>query len=91
MSRKFAQLWKQDDGVLSFEWVLLATLLTFGVVGGLCAARDAIIDELGDVAQSMLALDGSYTIAFPLEVAYADNVRVVHLIPEGFEFVKNCH
>ena len=32
---------------------------------GLAAARDAIIDELGDVAQAMQALDQSYTITFP--------------------------
>jgi Flp pilus assembly pilin Flp len=60
-------MWKEDDGVLSFEWVLLVTLLTIGIVSGVTAARDAIIDELGDVAQAMLALDQSYTIAFPLE------------------------
>ena len=30
--------------------------------------RDAIIDEFGDVAQAMLALDQSYTIDFPLLV-----------------------
>lgn len=59
---------KEDEGVLSFEWVLLVTLLTIGIVSGLAGARDAIIDELGDVAQAMLALDQSYTIAFPLEV-----------------------
>jgi hypothetical protein len=61
-------MWKEDDGVLSFEWVLLVTLLTIGIVSGLSAARDAIIDELGDVAQAMLALDQSYTIDFPLNV-----------------------
>ncbi len=60
-------LWKEDDGVLAFEWVLLVTLLTIGIVTGLAAARDAIIDELGDVAQAMLAVDQSYTIDFPLE------------------------
>ena len=63
-----ARMWKEEDGVLSFEWVLLVTLLTIGIVGGLAAARDAIIDELGDVAQAMLALDQSYTIDFPLNV-----------------------
>ena len=63
-----AQVWKEEDGVLSFEWVLLVTLLTIGIVAGLTGARDAIIDELGDVAQAMLALDQSYTIAFPLDV-----------------------
>ena len=65
-------MWKEEDGVLSFEWVLLVTLLTIGVVGGLAAARDAIIDELGDVAQAMLALDQSYTITDPLFVHVHD-------------------
>ncbi len=62
------RIWTEDDGVLSFEWVLLVTLLTIGIVSGLAGARDAIIDELGDVAQAMLALDQSYCIDFPLEV-----------------------
>jgi Flp pilus assembly pilin Flp len=51
------RIWREDDGVLSFEWTLLVTLLTLGIVGGLAAARDAVIDEMGDVAQAMLALD----------------------------------
>jgi hypothetical protein len=62
------RVWQEDDAVLSFEWVLLVTLLTIGIVSGLAGARDAIIDELGDVAQAMLALDQSYSIDFPLEV-----------------------
>jgi Flp pilus assembly pilin Flp len=59
-------VWKEEDGVLSFEWTMLVTLLTFGIVSGLSGARDAIIDEMGDVAQAMLALDQSFTIVFPL-------------------------
>jgi Flp pilus assembly pilin Flp len=62
------RMWSQEDGVLSFEWILLVTLLTIGIVGGIAAARDAIIDEFGDVAQAMLALDQSYTIHFPLDI-----------------------
>jgi hypothetical protein len=69
-------MWKEEDGVLSFEWVLLVTLLTIGIVGGLAAARDAIIDELGDVSEAMLALDQSYTITFPLSV-------IVHVGPSS--------
>lgn len=68
MKMVLARMWKEEDGVLSFEWVLLVTLLTIGIVSGISAARDAIIDELGDVAQAMLALDQSYTIDFPLNV-----------------------
>jgi Flp pilus assembly pilin Flp len=68
MKNVLARMWKEEDGVLSFEWVLLVTLLTIGIVSGLAGARDAIIDELGDVAQAMLALDQTYTIDFPLAV-----------------------
>jgi len=54
--------WLEDEGVLSFEWVLLLTLLVIGIVGGLAAARDAIIDELGDVTEATINIDQSYEI-----------------------------
>jgi len=69
MLRRFQRLWREEDGVLSFEWVLLVTLVVIGIVGGLAAARDAITDELGDAAEAMLSLDGSYTISYPLQIA----------------------
>ena len=62
MKRFLNQLWQEDDGVLSFEWVLLLTLLVIGIVGGIAAARDAIIDELSDIATAAVALDQSYTL-----------------------------
>ena len=68
MKKFLMQAWKEEDGVLTFEWVLLATLLTIGIVSGLAGVRDAIFDELGDVAQAMLSLDQSYVIDVPLEV-----------------------
>ena len=37
-------------------------------ISGISGARDAIIDELGDVAQAIVALDDSYTIAYPLHI-----------------------
>lgn len=61
--KRFAQIWQEDDGVLSFEWTLLLTLLTLGIVGGLAAARDAIIDELGDVAEAAQGIDQSFSLA----------------------------
>ena len=68
MKLMLENLWKEEDGVLAFEWTLLVTMLTIGIVTGLAAARDGIIDELGDVAQAMLALDQSFTIQHPLYV-----------------------
>ena len=57
------QVWREEDGVLSFEWTLLVTLLTIGIVGGLAAARDAIIDELGDLAQAAQGIDQSFSLS----------------------------
>jgi Flp pilus assembly pilin Flp len=62
----------EDDGVLSFEWTLMVTLLTIGIVGGVSATRDALIDELGDTAQVMLAVDQSYHVGFPLQQVVHD-------------------
>lgn len=64
--------WREDEGVLTFEWILLITVLTIGIVGGLSAVRDAVITELGDVAQAMVALDQSYEILQPWEISVAD-------------------
>jgi len=61
-------MWREDEGVLTFEWILLITVLAIGIVGGLSAVRDAIISELGDVAAAVTALDQSYTIINPMEV-----------------------
>ena len=68
MNCRWKRTWSEEDGVLSFEWTLLTTLLVLGVVAGLAAARDAVIDELGDAAQAMLNLDNSYTIDWPLQI-----------------------
>jgi Flp pilus assembly pilin Flp len=73
MKAWLGRLWKEEDGVLSFEWVLMVSLLTLGIVAGLCAARDGVIDELGDAAQAMLALDDSYRIDFPLQISIDGN------------------
>jgi Flp pilus assembly pilin Flp len=56
-------LWREDDGVLSFEWTIITVVVVFGIVGGLAAGRDAIIDELGDVAEAVMAFDQSFSFA----------------------------
>ena len=47
MKNMLYRMWTEDEGVLSFEWVLLVTLVTIGVVSGIAAARDAIISSCG--------------------------------------------
>jgi Flp pilus assembly pilin Flp len=60
MRRLINKMWQENDGVLSFEWTLVVVLLVLGIVGGLGAARDVVIDELGDLAAAVLRLDQSY-------------------------------
>src|SRR5437764_3236270 len=61
--KRLLKIWHEEDGVLSFEWTLLLTLLTIGIVGGLAGARDAVIDELGDVAEAAQGIDQSFSLA----------------------------
>ena len=61
--KRLLAIWREEDGVLSFEWTLMLTLLTLGIVAGLAGARDAIIDELGDVAEAAQGFDQSYSLA----------------------------
>ena len=76
----FLAAWHEEDGVLSFEWTLLVILLVFGIVSGLCAARDGIIDELSDQAEAILAFDQSYSFSgfgsIPAS-SYTDSLGVV--------------
>ncbi len=62
MIEALKRAWREDQGVLTFEWILLATLLVLGIVGGLSAVRDALIDELGDVAGAAVAMDQSFSV-----------------------------
>jgi len=87
MNKLMHRILQEDDGVLSFEWILLLTLLTIGIVGGLTAARDAIIDELGDVAQAAIALDQSYTLA-AVTITSTDGVSIVVDL-QGSEFTDD--
>ena len=62
MNSLLKRIWSDQQGVLTFEWVLLITLIIIGIVGGLSAARDAVIDELGDVAEAAMHIDQSWTV-----------------------------
>ncbi|MBN1912659.1 MAG: hypothetical protein JW818_23255 [Pirellulales bacterium] len=72
MKALLRRCWQEDEGVLTFEWILLITVLAIGIVGGLSAVRDAVITELGDVAEAVISLDQSYRIIQPWEVTTPD-------------------
>ena len=54
------RLMNEEAGVLTFEWILLITILVIGVIAGLAAVRDALNCELADVARSIGSVDQGY-------------------------------
>ena len=87
------RVWREDEGVLTFEWILLITVLVIGIVGGLSAVRDAVISELGDVSHAITLLDQSYTILNPMEVrVHTDQIDGASdsLFDDNPEFITEC-
>ena len=62
------RLWQDDEGVLTFEWIILVTLLVIGVIGGVAGIRDAMIHEAQGSVGAVVSLDQTYFVTPPLEV-----------------------
>ncbi len=55
------RIWKDEAGfVVSTELVLIATILVIGMVVGLATVRNAVVQELGDVAMAIGNINQSY-------------------------------
>ena len=55
------QLWKDEAGfVVSMELILVATILVIGMLVGLVTVRNAVVQELGDVAMSIGRLNQTF-------------------------------
>src|SRR3954468_18533248 len=64
MTRLMKKLWKDDAGaVISAEYLFFATILIIGIVVGLASVRDALNNELAELANAYLALSQAYTIS----------------------------
>jgi hypothetical protein len=56
------RLWNDEVGfVISFELMLVATILVIGMIVGLVTIRDQLIQELGDVAAAIAGVNQSYS------------------------------
>jgi len=59
--RILTQLWKDEAGfVISSELLIIVTIMVIGLIVGMVAVRDAVVQELADVAAAIGALDQSY-------------------------------
>lgn len=60
------RIWNDESGLLTFEWILLFTLLTIGIVGGVATIRNATNIESGEAANAITSLNQSYTLTASL-------------------------
>ena len=44
-------------GFIAIEWILALTILVIGIVGGLSAVRNAILDELNDICKCIKVIE----------------------------------
>ncbi|MDZ7619431.1 MAG: hypothetical protein U1E05_20725, partial [Patescibacteria group bacterium] len=60
--RMLRRAWEDERGfVVSTELVLIATVLVIGGIVGLVTVRDAVVQELGDIATAIGNINHSYS------------------------------
>lgn len=63
MSKLLQKLWNDDCGALiAAEYLFVATILVIGIIVGLVSVRNAVNNELAELANAYLALSQAYTI-----------------------------
>jgi hypothetical protein len=64
MSRLLVKLWSDDCGaLLASEFLFLFTMLVVGTVTGMTALRQALVSELVETANAVMALNQSYSFS----------------------------
>lgn len=56
-TRRTGKISRRRFGMLTFEWILLISLLVIGIIGGLSGVRNALICEIHDLSQCIEALN----------------------------------
>jgi hypothetical protein len=64
MSRLLRRLWSDDHGaLLASEFLFMSAMLVIGTVSGLVAVRQALVSELTETANAVMALDQSFSFS----------------------------
>lgn len=53
-------------GVLTFEWILILTLMVIGLAGGLTIVRDTYLVRAAQTAEGVMRFDTSYHVTEPI-------------------------
>jgi hypothetical protein len=63
--RQMLKLWNDDCGFAAntVEWLFMVTIMIIGLVTGFVAVRQALLSELIETAQAILALNQSFSFS----------------------------
>lgn len=76
--RKLKQLWRDERGAMnSADVVLITTILIIGSIVGLVCMRNQIVQELGDIATAIGALNQSYEYVGDVQTVGTPTVTIV--------------
>jgi len=59
------KFYQDEVGGLALEWVFMFVILVIGIVGGMAAIRNSIIEEGGDLGNAVVSLKDNYTVQAP--------------------------
>jgi pilus assembly protein Flp/PilA len=57
VATKLKNLWQNIDGTQTLEYILLTSLIGIGTIAAMATVRDALINELGDLAAAINAIN----------------------------------
>ena len=57
------KLWKDEAGTVAFEYLLVGTIVSLGLIVGLSAVTRALNTELTELGNAILGLSQGYSIA----------------------------
>ena len=82
---------KKKKGVITFEWILLFSLLAIGIIGGIASIRDSLIIETTEVADAILHNNKSYIVSPPIEIQVSYNGRGDSLLYSHASYSSGSH
>jgi Flp pilus assembly pilin Flp len=82
MRQLFSRLWKDEDGIVALEYLLVATIIGLGLISGITAVRQAIVTELVELAAAITNINQAYSyVGFSVCIAQTGGAQATDSVP----------
>jgi len=81
MKHLMSKLWHDDHGaIIAAEYLFVVTILVIGTIVGLSNVRDALVTEMTELGNALLALSGNTPCGPPVHTP-PSNISVIDVEP----------